>query len=42
MRALTAPLFQVTSVFGTMFPILSKRVPFLRRAIPGSLFDFVK
>ncbi|TKA51861.1 hypothetical protein B0A53_05213 [Rhodotorula sp. CCFEE 5036] len=32
----------VTSVFGTMFPILSKRVPFLRRAIPGSLFDFVK
>ncbi|GAA5862351.1 hypothetical protein JCM3774_002488 [Rhodotorula dairenensis] len=31
-----------TSIFGTMFPILSKRVPFLRRAIPGSVFDFVK
>ncbi|GAA5988743.1 hypothetical protein JCM10908_006152 [Rhodotorula pacifica] len=32
----------VTSVFGTMLPILSKRVPFLRRAVPGTLFDFVK
>ncbi|POY76372.1 hypothetical protein BMF94_0569 [Rhodotorula taiwanensis] len=31
-----------TSVFGTMFPITSKRVPFLRRRIPGTVFDFAK
>ncbi|GAA6023142.1 hypothetical protein JCM8202_000998 [Rhodotorula sphaerocarpa] len=31
-----------TSVFGTMFPILSKRVPFMRRHVPSSVFDFTK
>ncbi|GAA5853828.1 hypothetical protein JCM8547_007464 [Rhodosporidiobolus lusitaniae] len=32
----------VTSVAGTMFPVLAKRVPVLQRTIPGSLFEFVK
>jgi len=33
---------QVTSLFGTLFPIASKRIPFLRRAVPGVVFEFAK
>ncbi|GAA5836586.1 hypothetical protein JCM9279_000435 [Rhodotorula babjevae] len=32
----------VTSLVGTMFPILSKRVGVLRRIVPGGVFDFAK
>ncbi|GAA5942981.1 hypothetical protein JCM3775_000222 [Rhodotorula graminis] len=32
----------VTSLVGTMFPILSKRVGALRRIVPGGVFDFAK
>ncbi|GAA5910211.1 hypothetical protein JCM6882_001774 [Rhodosporidiobolus microsporus] len=31
-----------TSFVGTYFPIVSKRVPFLQRRIPGSVFEFAK
>ncbi|GAA6033172.1 hypothetical protein JCM8097_002981 [Rhodosporidiobolus ruineniae] len=32
----------VTSVFGTYFPILSKRIPTLQRHVPGGVFEFAK
>ncbi|ORY84712.1 Zinc/iron permease [Leucosporidium creatinivorum] len=32
----------VTSLFGTLFPIASKRIPVLRRAVPGVVFEFAK
>ncbi|BGP42674.1 hypothetical protein JCM10449v2_006686 [Rhodotorula kratochvilovae] len=32
----------VTSLFGTMFPILSKRVNVLRRYVAGAVFEFAK
>ncbi|GAA5991051.1 hypothetical protein JCM11641_006603 [Rhodosporidiobolus odoratus] len=31
-----------TSLIGTYFPVLAKRVPFLRRKVPGSVFEFAK
>lgn len=31
-----------TSLVGTLFPIVSKRVPFLRRVIPAVMFEFAK
>lgn len=33
---------QVTSLVGTLFPVIAKRVPFLRRRVPGSVFEFAK
>ncbi|BGP19243.1 hypothetical protein JCM10213_007022 [Rhodosporidiobolus nylandii] len=32
----------VTSLVGTYFPVLAKRVPFLQRHVPGSVFEFAK
>ncbi|GJN88689.1 hypothetical protein Rhopal_001655-T1 [Rhodotorula paludigena] len=32
----------VTSLVGTLFPVIAKRVPFLRRRVPGSVFEFAK
>ncbi|GAA5932100.1 hypothetical protein JCM1841_006863 [Sporobolomyces salmonicolor] len=32
----------VTSLFGTLFPVISKRVAVLRRHVPGLVFDFAK
>ncbi|KAI5476566.1 zip-like iron-zinc transporter [Pseudohyphozyma bogoriensis] len=32
----------VTSTFGTLFPIASKRIPLLRRTVPGVVFEFAK
>jgi len=39
---LAALAAQVTSLVGTMFPIMSKRVGVLRRIVPGGVFDFAK
>ncbi|GAA5895393.1 hypothetical protein JCM6882_006239 [Rhodosporidiobolus microsporus] len=32
----------VTSLIGALFPITAKRVPFLRRRVPGAAFEFAK
>ncbi|GAA5941397.1 uncharacterized protein JCM15063_006086 [Sporobolomyces koalae] len=31
-----------TSLFATMFPVITKRVSVLRRAVPGAVFEFAK
>ena len=31
-----------TSLFGTLFPVLSKRTRALRRIVPGAVFEFAK
>lgn len=36
------PQILVTSLIGTMFPVLAKRISFLRRNVPGAIFDFAK
>ena len=43
-RSRTPSSFQilVTSLMGTCFPILAKRIPFLRRHVPGAVFEFAK
>lgn len=37
-----SPQILVTSLIGTCFPIMAKRIPFLRRHIPGAVFEFAK
>ncbi|GAA6003144.1 hypothetical protein JCM10207_001769 [Rhodosporidiobolus poonsookiae] len=32
----------VTSLAGTLFPVIAKRVPALRRTVPASIFEFAK
>lgn len=32
----------VTSLIGTLFPIITKRVKYLRKRVPGVVFEFGK
>jgi hypothetical protein len=38
----SSPQILVTSLMGTCFPILAKRIPVLRRNVPGAVFEFAK
>jgi zinc transporter 1/2/3 len=36
------PYLQATSLLATLFPVITKRVTVLRRAVPGAVFEFAK